>query len=68
MKGYRTLIVNVLVALAGVLTAFGVVLPEDFAQQLATNADAAIGAVTALVALANLLLRAITTTPIGQKD
>jgi hypothetical protein len=60
MKGYRTLIFNILSAILGVLAATdpsGLGLTENQSGVLVTG-----------VAVGNILLRAITTTPIGKKD
>lgn len=60
MKGYRTLAINLAIAVAGVITAFnwGDVLPPT-AAMLVTSV---------VIPLVNIGLRFITTTPVGQSQ
>lgn len=57
MKGWRTLILNIAVAVGGVLVAanWNDILPEKYAWSAA-----------AIVGLVNIAMRYITTTPIGK--
>lgn len=59
MKGYRTVFVNVLFTLVPImeLTEWRVLLPEEYLPYWML-----------FVATANIILRAITTTPIGRKN
>lgn len=59
MKGWRTLGVNAAVALLGVAQA------TNWTDVLGSNATA--GWVVTGVGIANMLLRAITTTPVGER-
>lgn len=61
MKGYRTIIVNVLMALASLGAFWGFEIPAEQIEAIAT------GLVT-LFAVVNLVLRSITTTPVGKKE
>lgn len=56
MKGYRTLIVNGVVMVVAVAGYFGIVIPEDLANEFAV----------ALVGLVNVGLRLITSTKVGE--
>jgi len=60
LKGWKTVVTNGLLVVAGTLAQFGVVLPETFADDVT-------GATVAVVGLINIFLRAITTSPIGKK-
>lgn len=57
MKGYKTVIANLIVILGGVLAMLGADVPQETLQ------DAG-GAVIALIGAGNIILRAITNTPI----
>lgn len=59
LKGYKTVIFNVLAAIFGVLevTDFTNIIPADWQ-----------GAVITVIAAINMLLRANTNTPIGRKE
>lgn len=68
LKGYRTLIVNGLVFAFGLLQAFGVVDLVPSPDEVGGNVDTVSGAVAAIVAVVNGLLRYITTTPVGEAE
>lgn len=70
LKGYRTVIVNGVVALAGVLVAFGLIPAAETvsADQVASSVDALIGGITVAIAVVNFVLRAVTNTSIGAKS
>lgn len=58
MKGYKTLIVNTVAALVAVGAIFGVVIPQDDST-----------AVTAgVLAVINIVLRVMTSTPVGKAE
>ena len=62
MKGYRTILFNVLMAIAGaVLVWKQIEIPQAMVEEAATGG-------VAFWALGNLILRALTTTKIGQKE
>lgn len=70
MKGYRTVAFNTVMAIAMVLSATGVLQPEQVPGAEALNAffdnlDAVIGGVAAVV---NVWLRFRTDTPVGEKE
>ncbi len=58
MKGYRTLLVNAAVALVGVAQSF------DWTTVVAPNR---VGLVLTGIGVVNMVLRALTDTPVGQK-
>jgi len=70
LKGYRTVLVNAVIALVGVLTAFGVVPIDQLpsAETLTANFDAVIGGVAVIVAGVNFVLRMVTSTPVGKSE
>lgn len=70
LKGYRTFIVNTVVAALGLLTAVGLIpVGETVAPEaVAANVDAVIGAVAILVAAINTVLRIFTDTKAGSKE
>lgn len=61
MKGYRTIIVNILMAVASIAVIWGIEIPPEQIDAIATGIVSVIGVV-------NLFLRGITTTPVGQKE
>lgn len=67
LQGYRTILVNLAVAVLGVLAAMfpgaNFPTPEDFG----VTVDQFVGALIALVAILNVILRAITSTAIFRK-
>lgn len=76
VKGFRTLIVQGLVAVFGILVALGVVpateylltlSPEQLAQEIASRFDAILGGAITLTAAIAILMRAITKSPVGTK-
>lgn len=72
LKGFRTLIVQGVVALAGILVAFGVIPASDMAgittENVASQFDAIVGSIAILLAAINSVLRLFTTTPLGVND
>ena len=61
MKGYRTIVFNVLGLLFGLLAMYGVdVSPED--QQSIGNG------LVAILTVGNVILRSVTTTPLGSRE
>ncbi|TQV80310.1 hypothetical protein [Denitrobaculum tricleocarpae] len=61
MKGYRTVVMNVLMALAAIGAVFGIEIPPEDLDTVAAGIISAIGII-------NVVLRAMTTTPIGEKE
>lgn len=67
LKGYKTVIVNGLLMLAGVLVVIGVIdVPSP--EALESAAETTIGLILALQGAANLILRKLTTTPLGESE
>jgi len=64
LQGYRTIIVNLLVAVLGVLAAAfpGASFPSP--EELGVTVDQFVGALIAVVAIINVILRAVTSTPV----
>jgi hypothetical protein len=60
MKGYKTLVYNGILLLVGLAEMAGLTFPDSFADDLN-------GAVLAVVGVIGIILRAITTTPIGKQ-
>lgn len=67
IKGYRTIAFNIIMALAAVLTFGGSEVSID-STFVSENLEAIENGVIAAWALGNLILRAITTTPIFRKE
>lgn len=61
MKGYRTIIMNILMAIAAIGVIFGVEIDPNDMNKIATGMISGIGIV-------NLILRAITDTKMGEKE
>ena len=61
LKGWKTVLTNGLLVIAGVLAQLGVVLPETFADDVT-------GIVVASVGVINIVLRAFTNSPIGKSQ
>ena len=61
MQGYKTLVTNLLITLAGLLAQFGIVIPTEHIQS-------AVGGVIALIGIVNIVLRFFTKTPVGKKE
>lgn len=61
LKGYRTIIVNVLATGAAIAAVNGIDIPPDQLDNVATGIVSAMGIV-------NLFLRKITTTPVGRSE
>jgi uncharacterized membrane protein len=59
LKGWKTVLFNALVFLVGVADMMGIVLPENFADDLN-------GAILAIVGVVGVTLRAFTNTQIGK--
>lgn len=70
LKGYRTVIVNVVVAVMGILVAFGVIPAAESVspEVVGTNVDAFIGAIATIFGIVNVILRVFTNTPVGSKS
>lgn len=71
LKGYRTVIINGILALVSVLVAFGVLSAADAAgitqETVANQFDLILGGAGALIGAVNILLRLVTNTPVGSK-
>jgi fumarate reductase subunit D len=69
LKGYKTLIVNVIIAIIGILIATGVVPAVEAltAEEVSTHVEALFGAFAVIGAVINIFMRMFTSTPIGQK-
>lgn len=67
LKGYRTIIFNVI--MAGLLVIRGLHPTAELPDETAINAllDGILGSVEAITIIGNLILRAFTSTPVGQK-
>lgn len=72
LKGFKTVIVQGIVALIGVLIALGVIPASEAAgyssEAVSQNFDLILGGALALVAAINTVLRFATSTPIGKKQ
>lgn len=69
LKGYKTLIVNGIIAVFGVLSAvFGPDVDAPTADQVGILVDTADGLIMAIVGLINVGLRMVTTTPVFWKS
>ena len=66
MKGYRTLIVAAVQLLVGILTMMGVTLDPETEAALAGHIEAALGAIIAISGIVMAIMRAITTSRVGQ--
>jgi len=65
MNGYKTLIWNVFKIASGAAIAAGVMTPEQ--QHLITsNADSIIGGTLVIISIGDLILRKVTTGPMGK--
>ena len=67
LQGYRTVIVNLLVAILGVIAVVfpGADLPTP--EELGLTVDQFIGALIAFIGVLNVILRALTSTPVFQR-
>lgn len=61
MKGYRTIIANVIALLASIALMFGLEVTPEQQAELGTG-------LATLITVVNMILRSITTTPIGKAD
>ena len=70
LKGYRTFVVNLVIALVGVLVALGVIPAAEAvtAEQVDTAVNTLIGGVAVIVAVVNFLLRIVTNTKPGAAE
>lgn len=70
LKGYRTIVVNVTVAILGLLVALGIIPVAETisAEQVSSNIDAVFGAVAVVTGAVNVVLRVFTNTPVGEKQ
>jgi len=71
LKGYKTILVNAVFALVGVLIALGI-LPASEAmgvtqEAIAQNVDTLIGGLGVAAAVINVVLRLVTNSPAGKK-
>jgi len=60
VRGYRTILFNLILVIVGTLDMAGISLPDNFADDLN-------GAILAVVGVVGVILRAVTKTPIGKK-
>ena len=60
-KGYRTIIVNILMAVASVVALYGITISPEQIELIS-------GGIVTMFTVGNMILRAVTTTPIGRKD
>lgn len=69
LKGYKTVIVNVIIALIGVLTATGVIPLVDAlsAEEVSQHVEALFGAFAVIGAVVNIAIRMFTNTAVGKK-
>lgn len=61
MKGYRTIIVNILMLVASLGAIYGFEVTADQIEEIATG-------IITVFTVVNLILRAITTTSVGKKE
>ena len=59
MKGYRTIIVNILMLIAAISGMYNIEIPPEQVEAVATGA-------VSIMAFVNLFLRFITNTPVGE--
>jgi len=67
MKGYKTAIVNGIVVVIGLLVQFGV-LGAEVGATVSANMEAFYGGILSVIGIVNLVLRSVTTTPIGESE
>ena len=67
MKGYKTAIVNGIVVVIGLLVQFGV-LGAGVGAAVTANMEAFYGGILAIIGIVNIVLRSVTTTPIGSSE
>lgn len=65
LKGYRTVIVNTIIAVIGLLAAFGVI-PDP--GDITSDTETVMGAIMVLISAANFVLRIFTDTKVGTKE
>lgn len=72
LKGYRTIIVQAVLALLGVLVALGIVSASDAAgitaESIGQQFDTAVGGAIVITSVIGLLMRLVTNTPVGKKS
>jgi len=68
MQGYRTLILAGVQFVIGILTMFGVTVPDGSEEILVDNAMLIIGGVIAVLAIKDWAMRLVTKTPPGEKQ
>jgi len=68
MKGYRTVAFNVIMTIVAVITLWNPEAAVPSAEDVTAGIDAVEGAVVAAWGIGNAILRAITTTPIFNKE
>jgi len=67
MKGYKTAIVNGIVVVIGLLVQFGV-LGAEVGAAVTANMEAFYGGILMIIGIVNIVLRSVTTTPIGSSE
>lgn len=71
LKGFRTIIVQAIIALVGVLVAVGVIPASEAAgitqEYVSQQFDTILGGAISLVATLGVLMRLVTNTPVGKK-
>ncbi len=71
LKGFRTIIVQAILALVGVLVALNVIPATDAAhltsEYISNQFDVILGGAISLVATIGVLMRLVTSTPVGKK-
>jgi len=58
MKGYRTIIANILMAVASIAGVYSIDITPDQVEGITTG-------IVSVIAVVNLILRAVTNTPVG---
>ncbi len=61
MKGYRTIVVNILMAVASIVALWGIDIPPESIEAITTGG-------VAVFTVVNIILRGMTTTPVGEKS
>ena len=61
MQGYRTIIVNMLMAIAGIFAVWNIEIPPELIEEVASG-------IVAIVTLVNIAMRFFTRTPVGEKE
>lgn len=61
MKGYRTIVTNIVMIIAALAALWGVDIPPEMQKEVVSG-------ILSIFTLVNLLLRKMTTTPLGKKE